>query len=126
MKDFDAWNEVKKINSIGHRLYFKEREIWWISLGLNIGYEEDGKGEVFMRPVLVMKKFNTNIFLGCPLSKIIKPLNKYYRTINLPAGERSVIISQIRLHDAKRFKERIIACSVEDFEKIKKALRDLF
>lgn len=126
MKDYDAWNEVKKFNSIGHRPYFKEREIWWTSLGLNIGDEEDGKGKVFMRPVLVVKKFNTNIFLGCPLSKIIKPSNKYYCAISLPAGERSVIISQIKLHDAKRFKERIAVCSVQDFEKIKKALRDLF
>lgn len=39
-KDFDGWNEKKK--KIGEdvcNIYFKEREIWWCSIGINIGYE---------------------------------------------------------------------------------------
>ena len=58
-KDFDSWAEVKKkIHEKGFNSYFKERDVWWCRLGVNIGDEEDGKGNSFLRPVLVIKKFN--------------------------------------------------------------------
>jgi hypothetical protein len=47
---------------------FKEREVWWCSIGLNVGDEEFGKGVQFARPVLVFKKLSANLFLGLPLS----------------------------------------------------------
>jgi mRNA interferase MazF len=66
MKNFDAWNGLKKIQDAKDRLaqpiFCRERDISWISLGLNIGDEEDGKGDFFERPVLVVKKFNNNLF----------------------------------------------------------------
>ncbi len=106
MKDFDAWNIIKKKYDEKDREIIKvfchEREIWWISLGLNIGDEEDGKGALFERPILVIKKFNNNIFWGCSLSTKIKDQNKYYHKIDTKEGIRSVIISQLRLYDTKR------------------------
>jgi mRNA interferase MazF len=125
MKNFDAWNEVKKIDDSNSRQFFKERDIWWVSLGINVGDEEDGKGDMYIRPVLVIRKFNNNVFWGCPLSKKIKINNPYYISIELPAGTRSVIVSQMRLLDTKRLKEKIVMCGIADFDKIKKALRDL-
>lgn len=46
-------------------------------MGVNIGYEEDGKNEKFERPVLILKKFNQYLILVVPLSSKIKN-NKYY------------------------------------------------
>ena len=46
LKEFDKWNELKKKlhnSEKPKKFYFREREIWWCSLGLNIGFEEDGK-----------------------------------------------------------------------------------
>lgn len=48
MKNFDSWNELKKGLENTNRLldkefFFHEREIWWTSLGLNLGHEQDGK-----------------------------------------------------------------------------------
>ena len=38
-KDFDRWNEQKKKLHDGEReVLFHEREIWWCSLGVNIGF----------------------------------------------------------------------------------------
>ena len=46
LKDFDKWNELKKkLHVRQERLLFHEREIWWCSLGVNIGFEENGKNE---------------------------------------------------------------------------------
>ena len=55
MKDFDSWNKEKKgLENVGHDiLSFHEREIWWCSIGINLGDEQDGKNELFERPVLI-------------------------------------------------------------------------
>lgn len=43
-KDFDNWNKIKKsVNIKVAEVYFRERDIWWVSLGTNIGFEQDGK-----------------------------------------------------------------------------------
>ena len=102
IKDFDIWNIQKKNTHQSHgRPMFSEREIWWCSLGVNVGDEQDGKGTSFSRPVLVLKKFNRNIFVGVPLSTQLKD-KSYYHRINFKGKEQSVILSQIRLLDAKR------------------------
>ena len=47
-KDFDKWNIIKKqVNTkeVIRDLFFYEREVWWCSLGLNVGYEQDGKND---------------------------------------------------------------------------------
>ena len=85
-KDFDNWNKRKKaLNERGNAPFFHEREIWWCALGKNVGFEQDGKGKKFARPVLVFKKFNNQLFWALPLSTKIKA-NKFYAPVNLPDG----------------------------------------
>ncbi len=46
MSIFDNWNKLKKsIDNGNKKVFFKERDIFYISLGQNIGYEENGKGK---------------------------------------------------------------------------------
>lgn len=129
MKNFDTWNELKKQQDkkdrLQHPVYCKEREIWWLSLGLNIGDEEDGKGEFFERPIIVVKKFNNNLFWGCALSTKIKDGNPYYLKVSTKEGEQSVIISQLRLYDTKRLQEKMGVVGKDDFNKIKTAIKGL-
>lgn len=77
-KDFNNWNLLKKILD-DKKSYpnIRQREIWWTSIGINIGHEENGKGGSYSRPVLVVRKFNKHIFLGVPLTTKIKD-NPYY------------------------------------------------
>ena len=93
-KDFDRWNEQKKsINSSEDGKFFHEREVWWCSLGVNIGYEQDGKNELFERPVLVIKKFNRHVLWVLPLTSSNKR-NEYH--FPLTTGEkRSVVIFKL-------------------------------
>lgn len=68
MKDFDGWNILKqRIDSRVPAFHVKEREFWYVHLGINVGVEENGKGSDFKRPVLVMKKIG-NIFAVLPLT----------------------------------------------------------
>lgn len=123
MKDFLDWNNKKIIINKNKRPYFKEREVWFVNLGVNIGFEQDGVGEKYMRPVLIFKKFNKEIFWGIPLSRKVKN-NIYY--INLETSpESSVIISQIRLLDAKRLSHKINTINKIKFYEIKEKFKDL-
>ena len=47
-KDFGKWHKKKtKVNEAEGTALFHEREIWWCSLGANIGHEKDGKNKKF-------------------------------------------------------------------------------
>ena len=45
-KDFDGWNEKKKVTNVkDFELFFKQAEVWWCVCGVNVGVEIDGKHE---------------------------------------------------------------------------------
>jgi dTDP-4-dehydrorhamnose 3,5-epimerase len=73
-----------------------------MSLGKNIGFEQNGHGDDFKRPVLVYKKFNKFIFLGIPLTSKIK--NDIFHTeFEYKKDTKSfAILSQIKLFDIRR------------------------
>jgi mRNA interferase MazF len=59
---------------------FKEGELWWCSIGMNIGVEIFGKGADCARPVVIFKKFNADSLLGIPLTTKPKEGAQYVRT----------------------------------------------
>ncbi len=124
--EFDAWNIQKKhIQTEKAPLYFKESEIWWCRLGLNVGDEQDGKGENFSRPILVLRKFNPYVFWAIPLSTKIKN-NKYYvPCVGTDGMTRAAIISQIRLVSVKRLTDKIGFADENSVLQIKKAIKVL-
>lgn len=100
-QEFDTWNIKKKELSKNSRVYFNKGDIWFASIGKNIGDEEDGKHDGFERPVLIVRKFNNNIFLGLPLTSNGEREGKYYHKLISYSGSVA-ILSQVRLFDAKR------------------------
>ncbi len=122
-KEFDKWIELKqKLNNRKSAPTFKEREVWWCSIGANIGSEEDGKNQLFNRPILVVRKFNNNLFLAIPLSSKIKE-NKYYHQIHLQGKEGSVLLSQIRVLESKRLNHKIATITKEQFEQVRERIK---
>lgn len=68
-KHFDEWNIVKSnLHFAGIFRNIKEGDIWWCSMGENVGVEINGKDEFFLRPVLVIKKLSKHGFMGAPLT----------------------------------------------------------
>jgi mRNA interferase MazF len=104
-KDFEKWNQLKqKIDSTNRQIIYKDRDVWWCSIGINIGHEENGKNDFFTRPILILRKFNKQIFLGVPLTTKCKE-NKFYFRINFKDKEQSAMLSQIRVFESKRLKK---------------------
>jgi mRNA-degrading endonuclease toxin of MazEF toxin-antitoxin module len=125
MKDFDTWIEHKKtINSASGKLYAK-RDIWWCSLGVNVGFEQDGTGKLHERPVVVLRGFNRAVCLVVPLTTSTKA-NKYHVSLGEIDGKpAAAIISQIRLIDTRRFIDKIGMLDKEKFTEMKNAVKDL-
>ena len=77
-KDFLRWHGKKRwLHKEKVRPFFREREIWFCYLGANVGFEEDGSGDEFLRPVVILKRFNRVTFFGIPLTRTIR-MGEYY------------------------------------------------
>ena len=107
-KDFFGWAKVKanlhqrrKIN------FFDEREVWWCALGANVGHEQDGKGRLWTRPVLVLRKFNKHMLWAVPMTSKGKSNNPYYLEVIVGEGTSYLLLSQLRLVSSRRLIDKI-------------------
>lgn len=124
-KDFDGWNEQKKrLDTRTDEFFFKQGEIWWCSVGLNVAIESCGKGGTFHRPVLILKKLSHTSFIGLPLSTKEKT-GTWFVDITIPDGKRLVLLYQIRMFSTNRFQRRMTTLDTKDFELVKEKLKAL-
>ena len=133
MCKFCAWNAVKKDirNKKQDKFKINVGYIYWVNVGLNIGGETYGKGNEFLRPVLVINKFYIknfiNTFIGIPLSSKTKDKSGYlYHKFITTNGKMQVaLLAQIRLFDTRRvsdfYKGKILK---NDFEIIKSKIKN--
>jgi len=126
-KDFDVWNMNKKhIHADNDNKLYRTRDIWWCSLGVNIGFEEDGTGNTGERPVVIVRGFSKQVCLIMPLTSSEKS-NPYYISLGIVNGRKAfVITSQIRLIDTKRLINKIGVVDQDLFETIRKAAKNFF
>ncbi|MEK7607544.1 MAG: type II toxin-antitoxin system PemK/MazF family toxin [Patescibacteria group bacterium] len=130
-KDFQRWHGKKSaIDEIAQRPFFHEREIWFCYVGVNVGFEQDGQGEDFLRPVVIIRKFNKEIFWGIPLTKSIKKLNKktkqyYFDFVFEKNIESRAILSQLKLINARRLSYIIGEITKIDLVNLKEKLKAL-
>ncbi len=125
-KDFSQWNTLKQnIHQSGESKFYHVREIWWCSLGVNVGYEQDGSGDEYRRPVLILKGLGAETCLVIPLTASDK--KHFLRpAIGIIDGkEAHALLSQIRVIDTRRLVRKICYLEKEAFEIIRKAARDM-
>jgi mRNA interferase MazF len=120
-KNFNLWNTKKmeidrKQDDIP---FFKEGEVWWVHLGLNVGFEMNGKGVEFMRPVIVLKKYNQYSFLALPLGTSSKE-NQYRISVGVVDGKNATAnLSQLKNIDSKRLINKAGHIEAEQLKGIK-------
>jgi len=125
-KDFQGWHGLK--SSIDDRRFipfFREREIWWCSIGANVGVEEDGKNCLFERPVLIFRKFNREMFWGLPMTSGQK-VGKCYHALLVFGKMRTVLLSQQRVFSGKRLMRRIGKMSWQQYVALNDRYKGLF
>ena len=126
MKDFDSWNELKKkIDAEKNEpdKFPKEGEVWMSSLGRNIGFEQNGSGANFSRPVLIVKKFNNHMFWCVSLSTKQKNFDFYFNYTDQNNQKVSAILAQMKLVSVKRLKRKLYELSRDKLQEIKLKLK---
>src|SRR3989338_3425789 len=124
-KDFDNLNKRKKEINEGKPNFYHEREIRWCSIGINVGFEQDGTNKTYRRPVLIIRGFSRHVCLVVPLTTSQKK-NPYHIGVGIIGEvEAFVILSQIRLIDTKRLHDRLDILDKDRFERIRKAIISL-
>jgi mRNA interferase MazF len=120
-----AWTKLKiRIHLSDPLIYFREGEIWWASIGENIGYEQNGKNDNFERPIVVVRKFGRHTLWAVPLSTKLKKDNSYYYHYYFEGVAYSAILIQLRLLSSKRLIRKIGMFPAEDFQKVKGAIKN--
>lgn len=124
-KDFDNWNNQKKIlDKTEQKFLFKQGEVWWCSVGVNIADESCGKGDIFSRPVLILKKLSGESYIGIPLSTKRKA-GSWFVDVNIHGEIVAALIYQIRMFSANRFQRRLTTLDIVDFTRVKEKLEAL-
>jgi len=127
VKRFAEWMGVKEElhNSNQNLPHVTEGEVWWISFGENIGHEINGKGYLFTRPAVIFKKLSRNKFLVLPTTTQNR-IGNWYIPIQYGEYSVSVILSEARSVDTRRFSTRIGRLSARDFKKVKEGFKELY
>ncbi|MFA5349225.1 MAG: type II toxin-antitoxin system PemK/MazF family toxin [Candidatus Paceibacterota bacterium] len=119
IKSLKEWCELKMILWMkSGKTIFKQGEIWWCSVGVNLGEEIFGKGEKFTRPVLIFKKLTSSSFLGLPLTTQEK-LGSWYVEITIHGKRNWVMLNQARILDKKRITNRLVTLDDADLKKVR-------
>jgi mRNA interferase MazF len=121
-KDFDGWNKMKKavnVHDLRRDFFYHQREVWWCAVGVNVGVETDGKQVNFERPVLILQKFNKEMFWGIPLT-LKERTEEFYERITHEKGVAWAILTQMKTFSSKRLLRKIGMIPEEDFATIQK------
>ena len=128
IKHFDEWiKQKKKLDdyTVSNTLYIKEREVWWISVGVNVGAEIDGKNELFERPVLIFRKVGREQFYGLPLTSKEKS-GPFYRLVHYGDSVGNVCLSQLRVFSTKRLIRKIDVVKEDEFVVLQETVAEFF
>lgn len=126
LEKFNQWNEIKKnIHNTKRKKSIKERKIYWVSIGSNIGKEIYGKGPFYTRPVLVIK-ITPNGFLGIPLTSNLDKTNKFsYPFVDDKGKSQMALLEQLRFFDIKRIQTLMSHINDKDFTQLKMKLKNI-
>ena len=120
--EYDKWNDLKqKLNSKKRQINIKEGFIFLMAVGKNIGVESYGKGNFFVRPVLVYKKLGKDYFLGIPLTSKEKKGNYFFEFEFIKDKKSYAMFNQIRTFSSNRVIKYLGRTSRKDFHLLKEA-----
>jgi mRNA interferase MazF len=127
MKDFLTWCRLKKKlhENAAKGPLIRERDLWWVSLGENVGSEINGKSDLYSRPAIVIKKLAHGFFLVAPTTTKAH-VGSWYVPIVFNGRETFVCLHQIRTIDYRRLSSRIGQISGDDFFSVKEGFLKLY
>lgn len=126
-KDFDGWNKKKKaLDAAVHQPpLVSEGEIWWASVGENIGSEIGGKSVLFSRPVVIFRKLAHGFYFVIPTTTQ-KNKGSWYIDIRQHGKRMVACLQQARALDHRRLSSKLGSLDDEDYSRIVKGFVALY
>ena len=126
IKQFNQWNEVKKAVDIhDSQTSIRAGEIRWVSFGVNVGSEIDGKGSSFTRPAVILHVIGSHLALVAPMSTKVKDVAGYI-PFSWNYTMNALCIHQIRTISQKRILSRKGKISDSRLKYIKSQISSFF
>ena len=121
---YDKWNNLKKNIEDKIGVPFHQGQIYFMSIGYNIGYEMYGHDDLFLRPVLVYRKLSSTAFIGIPLTSKQKDGNYYFTFRYTNKTLSTACLNQIRTFDIKRAQYYDGYIKLSDYCKLRDKLKE--
>ena len=124
---FFEWIGLKeKLHRSDHQPPFvSERDLWWASLGQNVGSEVNGKSDRLSRPVLIMRKLAHGFYLVAPTTTKLRE-GTWYVHVRLGSQDEYVCLNQIRTIDYRRLSSKVGQIDTDDFDRVREAFWRLY
>lgn len=126
-KDVQGWGdyqqELEKRSK--PRRPFQEGQIWRCALGHNVGTEIDGKSQRYWRPVVIVRKFYDDFFIGVPLTRTSKN-HPFYIPVTVKEKTSYAVVAQLRALDARRLQQYISKLTATEADAVQSAVISLF
>lgn len=125
-KRFIEWIRLKeKLHFNAKRPRVLEGEVWWCSVGENVGAEINGKSTRFTRPILIMKKLSALTFMGIPLTSQQKT-GSWYQEFTFLNKKEYAALCQARVVSVSRLHSKLGRVPESDLEIVKRAFLNLY
>jgi mRNA interferase MazF len=127
MKDFPTWMKLKeKLNGLIHRApLVSGGDVWWASIGENIGSEIGGKNHQFSRPVIILKKLAHGFYFVIPTTTQTKT-GTWYIPFTHQGKDMLACLHQARAIDHRRLSSKLGTLDATDFKKTKAGFHSLY
>lgn len=127
MKDFNSWLLLKaKLDALLHKAPFvSEGDIWWASVGENIGSEIGGKSSLYSRPVIIYKKLAHGFYFVIPTTSKNKT-GTWYVSFEYKEQDMVAYLHQARSIDYRRLSSKLGTIAQADYLKIEQGFKNLY
>ena len=100
-------------------------DIWWASIGENVGSEINGKSRLYSRPVIVFKKLAHGFYFVIPTTTKAKNGSWY---VPFRQADRNMIASlhQARAIDHRRLSTKLGQLDDSDFDRVREGFWRLY
>lgn len=125
VKDFVGWAKfAKELENRPRPTNLKSGIICWCYLGVNVGTEQDGTGENFARPALILDLLGPNQAFILPFTSRIKK-GRSYMQVMVKGNPETLIINQPRAIDMKRLGYYLDEVNDEQLQNIRRIVANL-
>jgi mRNA interferase MazF len=97
-----------------------ERDIWWASVGENVGSEVNGKSKLFSRPVIILKKLAHGFYFVVPTTTQVRE-GTWYVKFRQQDREMVACLHQARAIDYRRLSSKLGTLEMRTMDELKTA-----